>query len=103
MSTIQDFDWADEVLHASIGRDWYIPQIGHWKEALEYGDKCWSKILSNWNTVLDQGLTAHENWWPAIYTQACAHWGEPPDPSVLAFSETYEGRRADLETVSVSA
>ncbi|MDX2039453.1 MAG: hypothetical protein SFX72_22610 [Isosphaeraceae bacterium] len=103
MSTIQDFDWADEVLHASIGRDWYIPQIGHWKEALEYGDKCWSKILSNWNTVLDQGLTAHENWWPAIYTQACAHWGETPDPAVLAFSETYEGRRADLETVSVSA
>ena len=32
MATIQDYDWADEVLHASIGRDWYIPQIGHWKE-----------------------------------------------------------------------
>ena len=38
MATIQDYDWADEVLHAAIGREWYIPQIGKWKEALDYGD-----------------------------------------------------------------
>jgi hypothetical protein len=103
MATIQDYDWADEVLHASIGRDWYIPQIGHWKEALDYGDRCWSKILSNWSTVRDQGLTQHENWWPAIYRQACESWGIEPDPEVLAFSETYESQRADLKSVSVSA
>jgi hypothetical protein len=46
--TIQDYDWADEVLHAALGREWYIPQVGSWKEALDYGDRCWSKILSNW-------------------------------------------------------
>jgi hypothetical protein len=102
LATIQDYDWADEVLHASIGRDWYIPQIGHWKEALEYGDQCWSKILSNWATVRDQGLTKHENWWPGVYRQACEAWGVAPDPAVLAFSETYETQRADLKTVSVS-
>ncbi len=102
LATIQDYDWADEVLHASIGRDWYIPQVGHWKEALEYGDKCWSKILSNWTTVRDQGLTTHENWWPGVYRQACESWGVDPDPEVLAFSETYETQRADLKTVSVS-
>ena len=28
MGTIQDYDWADEVLHAALGREWYIPQIG---------------------------------------------------------------------------
>ena len=28
MATIQDFDWADEVLHAQIGREWYVPQFG---------------------------------------------------------------------------
>ncbi len=102
MATIQDFDWADEVLHAAIGREWYIPQIGHWKEALDYGDRCWSKILSNWTTVRDQGLTNHENWWPDIYAQACRSWGIEPDPKVLNFSETYEGQRADLKTVGAS-
>jgi hypothetical protein len=103
MSTIQDYDWADEVLHAAMGREWYIPQIGDRKEAIDYGDQCWSKILSNWTTVRDQGLTKHENWWPAIYLQACRNWSEPPDPRVLAYNETYEGTRADLKTVTGSA
>lgn len=100
--TFQDYDWADEVLHAQIGREWYIPQIGEWKQALEYGDRCWSKILSNWHAVRDQGLTQHENWWPGIYRQACQAWGVEPDTKVLGFSETYEGQRADLKTVATS-
>jgi hypothetical protein len=103
MATIQDYDWADEVLHAQLGREWYIPQIGEWKQALAYGDECWSRILSNWTSVRDQGLTKHENWWPSIYRQACAAWGAAPDPKALAFSETYEGQRADLKTVTGSA
>jgi hypothetical protein len=103
MATIQDYDWADEVLHAALGREWYIPQFGDRKQALEYGDACWSKILSNWHTVRDQGLTQHENWWPAVYLQACQGWRVAPDPKVAAFNETYEGQRADLKTVSVSA
>jgi hypothetical protein len=102
MATIQDYDWADEVLHAALGREWYIPQFADRKEALDYGDRCWSKILSNWNAVRDRGLTSHENWWPAVYRQACASWGVSPDPDVLAFAETYEGQRADLRTVSIS-
>ena len=103
MATIQDYDWADEVLHAALGREWYVPQLGNWKQALEYGDACWSKILSNWTTVRERGLTKHENWWPAIYKQACANWGVEPDPKVLAYAETYETQRADLKTVSGSA
>jgi hypothetical protein len=103
MATIQDYDWADEVLHAQLGREWYIPQVGDWKEALAYGDACWSRILSNWHTVRDRGLTRHDNWWPALYEQACRNWGVAPDPQVLAFAETYEGTRADLKTVTGSA
>ena len=103
MATIQDFDWADEVLHASIGRQWYIPQFSDRKQALDYGDACWSRILSNWADVRDKGLTNHDNWWPDIYRQACKTWGIEPDPKVLAYSETYEGTRADLKNVSVSA
>jgi hypothetical protein len=102
MATIQDYDWADEVLHAQIGRQWYIPQLGTWKEALAYGDECWSKILSNWAAVRDQGLTEHANWWPEIYLQACRSWGIEPDPKVLAYAVTYEGRRADLKNVGVA-
>jgi hypothetical protein len=103
MATIQDYDWADEVLHAQLGREWYIPQVGEWKAALAYGDACWSRILSNWQTVRDQGLTRHENWWPELYRQACRAWGEEPEAGVLAFSETYEGARADLKNVMGSA
>lgn len=101
--TIQDYDWADEVLHAALGREWYIPQVGDWKQALDYGDRCWSKITSNWRTVRDRGLTQHENWWPAVYRQACAAGGTSPDPTVLAYAETYEEQRADLQKVSGSA
>ncbi len=96
MKTIQDFDWADEVLHSQIGRQWLVPELGGLNAALKYGDECWSKILSNWTTVRDQGLTNHENWWPAIYSQACASAGEEPDPMVMSFNETYETMRADI-------
>jgi hypothetical protein len=103
MATIQDYDWADEVLHAALGREWYIPQFGDRKKAIDYGDQCWSKILSNWTQVRDRGLTKHENWWPRIYLQACQNWNERPDPKVLAYSETYENQRADLKTMVGSA
>jgi hypothetical protein len=103
MATIQDFDWADEVLHAAIGRQWYVPLFDNLNKALEYGDQCWSRILSNWETVKDQELTRHENWWPAVYRQACEAWGEEPDPKVLAYSTTYEGKRADLKEVGAGA
>ncbi|MBI2808042.1 MAG: hypothetical protein HYX68_23910 [Planctomycetes bacterium] len=103
MATIQDYDWADEVLHAQLGRLWYIPEMGDWKKALDYGDQCWSRILSNWQAVKDQGLTRHANWWPDIYRQACEAWGEPPDANALAFAETYEAARADLKGVGGSA
>ena len=78
-------------------------ELEYMKQAIEYGDQCWSKILSNWTTVYEQGLTRHENWWPAIYRQACATWGIEPDPHVLAYQGTYETQRADLKAVSGSA
>lgn len=99
IATFQDFDWADEVLHSQIGREWYVPQFGSLKQALAFGDAAWSKVLSNWATVKEKGLTQHENWWPAVYEMACRAAGTTPDSAALAFSETYEGKRADLKDV----
>lgn len=98
-ATIQDFDWADEVLHSQIGREWYVKQFNSLQEALAFGDAAWTKITSNWTTVKEQGLTQHANWWPAIYEQACATAGHTPDPTVLAFAETYEAKRADMKGI----
>ncbi len=100
---IQDFDWADEVLHAQIGREWYVKDFGDLNKAMAYGDQCWSKVMSHWREYLDKGLTEHRNWWPEIYQQACRNWGVTPDSRALAFRETYESIRADLKEISGSA
>jgi len=99
----QDYDWADEVLHAHIGRMWYIPEFKTAAEAIRYGDECWSKVLMGWRSWRDQGLTRHCNWWPDLYQDACDKWGVKPDPEVMAFHETYETMRADLKLVAGSA
>jgi hypothetical protein len=96
---IQDFDWADEVLHARIGREWLVPQIGSQVEAMNYGDKVWSRTLMDWNTWKDEGLTEHQNWWPGIYRAACQRWGVEPDPKLLSYNTSYEGMRADLKEI----
>jgi hypothetical protein len=99
---IQDYDWADEVLHARIGRDWYVKQFASTQEAAAYGDRCWSKVLIDWRAYLDQHLTRHENWWPALYRAWCGRHGRVPDPAALGFHATYETARADLQQISAS-
>jgi len=100
---IQDFDWADEVLHSQIGREWYVTEFSNLNTALSYGDRCWSTILSQWQRYLDEGLTEHRNWWPELYRSACDRWGVTPDPAALAFNETYAEVRADLKAITGSA
>ena len=99
----QDYDWADEVLHARIGRDWYLKEFKNPQEAIRYGDECWSRVLMNWENWRQKGLTQHRNWWPELYRAACQHWGIEPDPKVLAYSTTYETVRADLKELTGSA
>ncbi len=99
----QDYDWADEVLHARIGRDWYLKDFKNPQEAVRYGDQCWSRVLMNWENWRQQGLTQHRNWWPEVYREACKHWGIEPDPAVLAYSTTYQTVRADLKELTGSA
>jgi len=99
----QDYDWADEVLHARIGRDWYLKDFSNPQEAVRYGDECWSRVLMNWENWRQQGLTQHRNWWPDLYREACQHWGTEPDPKVLAYATTYQTVRADLKELTGSA
>lgn len=99
----QDYDWADEVLHAKIGRDWYLKDFKNPQEGVRYGDECWSRVLMNWENWRQQGLTQHRNWWPDLYREACKRWGIEPDPQVLAYSTTYETVRADLKELTGSA
>jgi hypothetical protein len=101
-ATFQDFDWADEVLHARVGRDWYVSQMPSAHEAVAYGDRCWSKVLMGWKAWRDEGLTAHANWWPDVYRQYCERQGIRPDPGALAYQVTYETTRADLRDLSAS-
>jgi hypothetical protein len=98
----QDYDWADEVLHARVGRDWYLREFKNAHEATRYGDECWSKVLMGWSDWKRQGLTQHRNWWPEVYLEACRAWGCEPDPKVLQYNTTYEAVRADLKTISAS-
>jgi hypothetical protein len=101
-TTFQDFDWADEVLHARVGRDWYVADMPSPAEAVHYGDQCWSRALIDWQAWKDEGKTGHRNWWPDLYRAYCAHKGIAPDPKVLAFDTSYEAKRADLKQVAVS-
>ncbi len=73
------------------------------RDAVDYGDRAWSKVLVGWRQWRDEGLTEHRNWWPDVYGEYCAAQGIAPDPAVMAFNETYEQKRADLKMVSGSA
>jgi len=100
---IQDYDWADEIVHARIGRQWLTEELGSQAKVLEFGDRVWSKALTDWAKWREAGLTEHANWWPEIYQQACEKWGVAPDPELLAYNKTYENTRPDLKPVAVAA
>ncbi|MGC2164081.1 MAG: hypothetical protein WA634_19440 [Silvibacterium sp.] len=97
---IQDYDWADEILHAHIGRDWLVPMIGTQREAMALGDEAWNRVLADWAKLREDGFTNHDNWWPEVYRTACAHWGVEPNLGLLAYSTTYENLRPDLKNIS---
>lgn len=98
----QDFDWADEVLHARIGRDWYVKDFETLEKAAQYGSQCWDKVVSDWELWEKNKLTEHENWWPQLYLEYCKVTGIEPIPEELNYSKSYRDTRADLQRISAS-
>jgi hypothetical protein len=62
LSTFQDFDWADEVVHVKIGRQWIASEYEDVAEAraaaAELGDR-WEKLMTELEARSDQ-----REWWP---------------------------------------
>lgn len=58
----QDYDWADEVLHAQIGRKWLLPHFGNRQIMLI----AWEELMQRWSSSRDALVTRSEQkeWWP---------------------------------------
>ena len=60
---IQDYDWADEVLHVHIGRKWLLPKTGlPSKEAVKKGWDIRASTVDVLAEYEDRG--EQKNWWP---------------------------------------
>jgi len=66
---LQDFDWADEVLHAAIGRRWLEPHFKT-REAMLV---VYERIRPAYDQMKDDDLLLPgRDWWPAFYAKHLA-------------------------------
>ena len=60
---IQDYDWADEVLHVHTGRKWLLPKTGLPSgEAVKKGWEIRASTIGILDEYVDRG--EQKNWWP---------------------------------------
>jgi hypothetical protein len=62
--TFQDYDWADEVLHAQICRKWLVPEIGNLEALRQKGKEIMNALSEEFpkpDTSSDQ-----KQWWPSF-------------------------------------
>jgi len=65
-TTFQDFDWADEVLHAQIGRRWLEQKYGS-REAM---NAAYDRVRPPYDQMKDEDLRLPgRNWWPEFYAR----------------------------------
>jgi hypothetical protein len=62
-ATFHDHDWADEVLHAQIGRKWFVSELGNPKDALELAQKAYQKL----ELVRPDYTIENPHWWEEFY------------------------------------
>ncbi|SEM50396.1 hypothetical protein [Paenibacillus sp. OV219] len=61
---IQDYDWADEVLHAQIGRKWLVKDYGSLTATTEIADQA-MKVWSEADTKT-AAWSEQTEWWPQL-------------------------------------
>lgn len=65
-TAFQDYDWADEVLHAQIGRRWLEQNYGDRKTM----DEVYERVYAGYNEVKAEDLKLPgRDWWPEFYTK----------------------------------
>lgn len=64
VAAFQDYDWADEVLHAQIGRRWLLPEFG----SLEKLQTAAEQLRERWSVEMDKLIPPGpiHAWWPAF-------------------------------------
>ena len=62
--TFQDFDWADEVLHAQIGRRWLLQEF----ESAEAMQQRYEEVREGYQALIDRDQAlARAGWWDTFY------------------------------------
>jgi hypothetical protein len=68
-TAFQDFDWADEVLHAQIGRRWLEPAFAS-REAM---NEAYERVRPRYDQMKDEDLALPgRDWWPEFYARHLA-------------------------------
>jgi len=69
-TVFQDFDWADEVLHAAIGRRWLEPHFKTRESMLGV----YERIRPAYDRMKEEDLKLPDrDWWPAFYARHLQH------------------------------
>jgi hypothetical protein len=64
----QDYDWADEVLHAQYGRRWLVPKLGgNRDEVIAMAQQKMAEVLMDLKLYEDRAPQV--NWWPGFVRQ----------------------------------
>jgi hypothetical protein len=68
LATFQDYDWADEVLHAQIGRRWLSPDFESSKEMHAAAESVQERAIEPLGRVTAQ--SQQTDWWPEFLEDA---------------------------------
>ena len=79
-----DYDWADEVLHVHIGRQWMVKELGSREEAERLGREAFSRVMA---VRRQRGLegaaeTEQREWWPEFCQEVLGYRPEPLAPEL---------------------
>ncbi len=69
-TSLQDYDWADEVLHAQIGRRWLAGDFGTPAQRTAAAEAAWER----WMETLERyaATSSQATWWPQFVERARA-------------------------------